>query len=109
DVRDAADRALWKRQLADAYKKEPQTDHAVLRCIEAWDLLGTERQNGFSVGPIPVSKVVWWCTEVLGLDRDMALTMARVIHSVDNERAEARAKDKELEDATGKGRRGARR
>lgn len=97
-------RAQWEQQVAAILKQEPARDYAVIRCIEAWHDLGTERTVGFAVGPIPWSRVVAWC-EFHGLDREATQIVVHVIRRLDIDRAEARAADDAKKKATGKGRR----
>lgn len=76
----------------------------MVRCIDAWTDLSTERPIGFAVGAIPWSRIVAWC-EFEGLDREATKIMVHVIRRLDIERAESAAADQAKNKATGKGKR----
>ena len=98
----------FDRQLDEILKLEPPRDYAVVRCIEAWDDLGTERPIGFAVGAIPWSSMVAWSAHH-GLGYEETQIVVHVLRTLDVDRARAEAADRSKDTALGRGRKGARR
>lgn len=86
--------------IAQIEEAQPPRDYAVAQCVRAWHELGTERQLGFAVGPIPVSKVWAWCDRH-GLDGEAEDVLVHVIRTLDNERARAAAAQAAIKTAGG--------
>lgn len=69
-------------------------------CIRAWNDLGTERQFGMAVGPIPVSAILRWC-EFEEFDRESTAILRDAIRTADNLRAQREADKRNVNNATG--------
>ncbi len=79
---------------------QPEHDEAIDLCVEAWQDLSTCRPIGMAVGAIPWPAIVQWC-EWHEIDHDIAVILVRIIRQLDNDRAEAEASKRRLEQARG--------
>ncbi|WP_293965969.1 hypothetical protein [Sphingomonas sp.] len=88
------------RAMAKAPKLEPRYDYY----MEAYKELGTERQQGMSLGPIPNSAIRQWC-ENEELDPLETEAFQYVIRTLDNHQREKAAEKMEKEHAKSKAKR----
>lgn len=82
--------------------EEPEYDEVIAWIVKAWGELGTCRQIGMAVGPIPWTAIEKWC-EFHEFDRAEAMQIMWIIAKLDSDRAEAEAAKRRLE-ALGAGR-----
>lgn len=75
--------------------EEPEYDEVIAWCVRAWDRLGSERQIGMAVGPIPWRAVRDWC-EFHQFDYAETMQIDYVINKLDNDRMEAEAAKRRL-------------
>lgn len=73
--------------------EEPEQIPAMAICVKAWRQLGTTRQIGMGVGPIPWDKAIDWCRyERLG--RVATAVVLSVLNQLDAWRADQEASKK---------------
>lgn len=81
-MRSIAQQAARNGHTVAAFANIPKLNPGLSTYLKAYRRLETERQNGYTVGPIPFSKILAYGRH-LGLKRDSLEYFAEVISGVD--------------------------
>lgn len=93
-----ADARAGNKYGLDSVSKAPKVEERFAHYKQAYEELGTERQHGMSLGPIPHKAIRAWCEEH-EFDPLEAEAFHYVIRTVDNhERAATQQKQQEEQD-----------
>lgn len=79
---------------------EPEMSEVDMFLVRCWGDVGTCRQLGMAVGPIPWTAVAQWCAHY-ELDRDATQVVIGVVQYLDGRRAEREAAQRELANMRG--------
>lgn len=89
-------RMPWPQELA-VFERKPPDDPTIDLALVAFQRLGTERQLGFGVGPIPVTAIEAWATRRFA-DPLVAEFFVEALLVADREWLVAAAKKREQQD-----------